>query len=350
MVDLNRVFGTNPIRSICIACKTIIRRWFRRRKSLSSKEDHKRKRHSQTQQEPVEDKKAGETMNGVHSFRFNDDPLRGNNPTSSRREGVYRHRKLDSSCFPCMMDHMSRNEYRKNQTPPNKSRVSYDSIPSPSSSSWNNSGNLKHPNLQSKTSSRRSNPIMYSNSSGMLKPPPIEKKIECTLEELCYGCQKKIKITRDVLTNTGGVTQEEELLTINVQPGWKKGTKITFEGKGNERPGAYREDIIFFISEKRHQLFRREKDDLELGIEIPLVKALTGCTISVPLLGGDKMNLTVDEIIYPGYEKIITGQGMPIPKESGLRGNLKITFLVEFPTQLTRNQRSEVFSILQDSC
>ncbi|AES72629.1 DNAJ family B protein, putative [Medicago truncatula] len=30
------------------------------------------------------------------------------------------------------------------------------------------------------------------------------------------------------------VVQEEELLTINVQPGWKKGTKIKFEGKGNE--------------------------------------------------------------------------------------------------------------------
>ncbi|CAL0319406.1 unnamed protein product [Lupinus luteus] len=308
MVDLTRASGTNPIHSICITCKTIIRRWFRRKKSLSSKEDHKKKRHSQTQQEPVEDKKAGKTMNGIDSCRFNDDPLRGNNPTSSRREGVYRPRKTDSSCFPCMMDHMSRNEYRKNHTPPNKTRVSYDSIPSPSSSSWNNSGNMKPPTLQSKTSSRRSNPIMYSNSSGMLKPPPIEKKIECTLEELCYGCQKKIKITRDVLTNTGGIAQEEELLTINIQPGWKKGTKITFEGKGNERPGAYREDIIFFISEKRHQLFRRERDDLELGIEIPLVKALTGCTISVPLLGGDKMNLTIDEIIYPGYEKIITGQ------------------------------------------
>lgn len=147
-----------------------------------------------------------------------------------------------------------------------------------------------------------------------------------------------------------GIVQEEELLTINVQPGWKKGTKVTFEGKGNERPGAYREDIIFFISEKRHQLFRREGEDLELGVEIPLVKALTGCTISVPLLGGGKMSLTVDDIIYPGFEKIITDQGMPVSKQEGVRGNLKITFLVEFPTQLTDNQRSEVFCILQDSC
>lgn len=140
------------------------------------------------------------------------------------------------------------------------------------------------------------------------------------------------------------------MLTINVKPGWKKGTKITFEGKGNERPGAYREDIIFIISEKRHKLFTRQGDDLDLGLEIPLVKALTGCTISVPLLGGKIMSLTVDDVIYPSYNTIVIGQGMPISKEPGKRGNLRITFLVAFPKQLTENQRSEASSILQDSC
>ncbi|MFQ6669564.1 hypothetical protein Gotur_034766 [Gossypium turneri] len=30
--------------------------------------------------------------------------------------------------------------------------------------------------------------------------------------------------------------QESEILTIDVKPGWKKGTKITFPDKGNEQP------------------------------------------------------------------------------------------------------------------
>ncbi|XP_004502514.3 uncharacterized protein [Cicer arietinum] len=219
--------------------------------------------------------------------------------------------------------------------------------------SLNSSGSLRMPHrMQSRNdSSRRSGtPIMYSNSSGMLKPPPIEKTLECTLEELCYGCKKNVMITRDVLTDAGGVVQEEEQLTINVQSGWTKGTKITFVGKGNERPGAYTGDIIYYISEKKHQLFKREGDDLELCVEIPLLKALTGCTISVPLLGGEHMNLTLDDIIHPGYQNIINGQGMSISKEPGKRGNLRIKFLVEFPTHLTDNQRSEVFGILQNSC
>lgn len=144
------------------------------------------------------------------------------------------------------------------------------------------------------------------------------------------------------------IVQEEELLTIKIKPGWKKGTKITFEGMGNEKPGSYPADIIFVIAEKRHQLFRREGDDLEFAVRIPLVKALTGCKLSIPLLGGEKMSLTIDDIIYPGFEKIVPEQGMPNTKNQGRRGNLKLTFLVDFPTQLTDEQRLDALTILQD--
>ena len=143
---------------------------------------------------------------------------------------------------------------------------------------------------------------------------------------------------------------EEEMLTIKVKPGWTKGTKITFEGSGNEETGTYPADIIFVIVEKKHSLFRREGDDLEMTVEVPLVKALTGCTLSVPLLGGEKMSLKIDDIIEPGYEKVIAGQGMPKPKEHGNRGNLVVKFQVQFPTELTDDQRARAFSILQGSC
>ncbi|XP_060214453.1 uncharacterized protein LOC132641459 isoform X2 [Lycium barbarum] len=202
----------------------------------------------------------------------------------------------------------------------------------------------------SRNASRRSStPIMFSNSTGLVKPPPTEMTLECTLEELCFGCVKKMKVTRDAITDIG-LAEEEEVLTIKVKPGWTKGTKITFEGKGNERLGTSPADVIFVIGEKRHPLFKRDGDDLELAVEIPLVKALTGCTISIPLLGGEKMSLTVDDIICPGYEKIIAGQGMPKPKEEGTRGNLIVTFLVAFPTELTEEQKSDVVRILEDSC
>ncbi|KAI7728854.1 hypothetical protein M8C21_026445 [Ambrosia artemisiifolia] len=199
-------------------------------------------------------------------------------------------------------------------------------------------------------SKRTNSTIIYSNANGLQKPPDMVKRLECTLEELCFGCIKRVNIRRDVLTSEGQIIQEEEALTIKVKPGWKKGTKITFEGMGNETPGACAADITFVIDEIPHPVFKRNVDDLEVTIELPLVDALTGCTLTVPSLGAQESCLTIDDIITPGYIKTIPGQGMPLPKEEETRGNLNIKFLVQFPQHLTEEQRSECFNILQDSC
>ncbi|KAJ4953398.1 hypothetical protein NE237_030230 [Protea cynaroides] len=207
------------------------------------------------------------------------------------------------------------------------------------------------PPLSRSTSRRNSTtPIMFSSSNTKTKPPPIEKQLACTLEELLNGCTKKIKVTRDVITKTGMIVQEEEILRIKVKPGWKKGTKITFEGMGDEKPGFLAADIIFLIAEKRHPIFKREDNDLILSVELPLVKALTGFTLSIPLLGGEKMGISLNEIVYPGYEKIIPGQGMPNPRENGKRGDLRVKFLINFPKELSDEQRSDIVNVLQDCC
>ncbi|XP_050207650.1 uncharacterized protein LOC126657068 [Mercurialis annua] len=260
----------------------------------------------------------------------------------ARSGGLYKHKKVDN-CFPNVSAPLSRTGSRRSTSPSpsfmyrSMSRGSIDSSYGFSSS------------LSRNASKRSTTPIMFSNSTGLMKPPPVQKYLECSLDDLSRGCKKKIKVTRDVVTNTGQIVEEEEILTIDIKPGWKKGTKITFQGMGNERPGTSPADITFVIAEKRHPLFRREGDDLEIAVEIPLVKALTGCDISIPLLGGETTTLMIDDIIYPGFEKIIKGQGMPKSKELGKRGNLKVVFLVEFPKELTEEQRSNVLNILDGS-
>lgn len=53
------------------------------------------------------------------------------------------------------------------------------------------------------TSKGAAAPIIFTNSSGLLKPPAMEKQLECTLEELCFGCVKKVAITRDTVKPNG---------------------------------------------------------------------------------------------------------------------------------------------------
>ena len=134
-----------------------------------------------------------------------------------------------------------------------------------------------------------------------------------------------------------------------MKPGWKKGTKITFEGMGDERPGCIPADVVFLISEKEHPIFKRVGNDLVIKVEVPLVNALTGWTFSFPLLSGEKISCSFhDEIIYPGYEKVIKGEGMPLAHEKGVRGDLRIKFLIIFPTQLSDEQRLSMVELLKD--
>ncbi|XWS25116.1 hypothetical protein CRYUN_Cryun27aG0043000 [Craigia yunnanensis] len=317
-----------------------LRLWLSHKKSSSDEAHFEPQTIEETFQGPGNEDQDKGDMYRVRSYRCNGDGLRGDSPTSSKSS--FKHRSMDIFF---------------SSIPSSISKTKRSPSPSPRPSFVYRNGSLRStdrngfPETLSRSSSRRNgNPIMFSNSTGMMKPPPIERQLECTLEELCYGCMKKIKITRDILTESGQTVQEEEILSIKVKPGWKKGTKITFEGMGNERAECYAADLTFIIAEKRHKLFRREADDLELAIEIPLVKALTGCTIPIPLLGGEKMKLKIDEIIHPGYQRIITGQGMPNTKEQGSRGNLKVLFLINFPTELTDEQRAAAVSILGDSC
>lgn len=184
------------------------------------------------------------------------------------------------------------------------------------------------------------------SSSGLKKASPVENKLPCSLEELYNGSVRKMKISRNILGTGGRTTTVEEVLTISVKPGWKKGTKITFPEKGNEQPGVIPADVIFVIDEKPHDLFKREGNDLVVDQKVTLAEALSGCTISIPLLSGKTLTFPCTDIIYPGYEKIVPKEGMPIAKEQGKKGNLKIKFDVKFPTRLSTEQKSSIKRIL----
>lgn len=140
----------------------------------------------------------------------------------------------------------------------------------------------------------------------------------------------------------------EEILTINIKPGWKKGTKITFPEKGNETPGTIAADLMFVVDEKPHETFKRDGNDLIYTHRVPLQEALTDCTVKIKTLDGRNLTVQVPEVITPGYEKVVPGEGMPI-KNTGKKGNLKIKFNVKFPARLTAEQKALVAQALGPS-
>ena len=78
-----------------------------------------------------------------------------------------------------------------------------------------------------------------------------------------------MKITRQRLRE-GIRRSESKVLEINVKPGWKAGTKVTFQGDGDEDEQHAAGDIIFKISEKLHPVFKRDGNDLVYTHKLPL--------------------------------------------------------------------------------
>ncbi|MBA0791714.1 hypothetical protein Gohar_016280 [Gossypium harknessii] len=185
-----------------------------------------------------------------------------------------------------------------------------------------------------------------TNPGALRKAAPMENWLHCSLEELYKGTTKKMKISREIVHISGNIMQVEEILTINVRPGWKKGTKITFAEKGNERANVIPADLIFIIEEKPHNVFTREGNDLIVAQKISLVDALYGCTVHLTTLDGRNLTIPIHNVIHPCYEEVVPREGMPIQKDPSKRGNLRIKFDVKFPTRLTPEQKSGIKKLL----
>ncbi|KAJ6833795.1 dnaJ-like protein subfamily B member 13-like isoform X1 [Iris pallida] len=188
--------------------------------------------------------------------------------------------------------------------------------------------------------------------ASMMHPPrpqkaaAIENRLPCSLEDLYKGTTKKMKISREISDMSGKTMPVEEILTIDIKPGWKKGTKITFPEKGNEAPHIIPADIVFIVDEKPHDVFTREGNDLIATQKISLLEALTGYTVQITTLDGRSLTIPVSSVIYPGYEEVVPKEGMPIPKDPTKRGNMKIKFNIRFPTRLTAEQKTGLKKLL----
>ena len=110
-------------------------------------------------------------------------------------------------------------------------------------------------------------------------------------------------------------------------------------------------------------------DDLALDVSIPLVDALVGFSTSLKHLDGHKVPLSAKGVTRPGDVVTLPGEGMPRaparedddegdeeeeengsgrsnkkkqPAKKGARGDLHVTFTVDFPASLTEKQKSVV--------
>ena len=174
---------------------------------------------------------------------------------------------------------------------------------------------------------------------------------------------------------------------INVRPGWKKGTKVSFVNEGDEAPNTIPADLVFVIEEKQNSDpgYVREGNNLVYTYRLSLSDALTDHNaLQIPTLDQRVISLACPEVVSPFYEKIIlgrlhtscsrayhtrsnmfllfhspsnpilcvcvrlvrAGEGMPITKKEGAKGDLVVRFHILFPKYLNGDKRNQIRELL----
>lgn len=176
--------------------------------------------------------------------------------------------------------------------------------------------------------------------------PPVEYPLRVSLEELFYGCTKKMKISRKVLNPDGTTSPQDKIVTIDIKCGWKAGTKITYSKEGDQAIGRTPADVVFVLQEKPHTQFTREGNDLKHTFDVSLRDALCGGAVEVPTIEGGNVHLPLTEVVNPQTVKRIPGHGMPISKQPDRRGDLVVHFNIKFPRHLSPKNKAELSKIL----
>ncbi|CAF0909647.1 unnamed protein product [Adineta ricciae] len=177
------------------------------------------------------------------------------------------------------------------------------------------------------------------------KDPTTFYDLYVTLDEVLNGATRKLKVTRNrYKAELHTTVKDEKVLEIQIKPGWKEGTKITFENEGDEGDQyTIAGDIVFIIRDKPHPLFERSNSDIIFRVKVTLKQALLGTLLVIPFLDSTKPSYqlrTYQEILTPQTEKRFPNEGLPYAKDTTKRGDLIVKFDILFPKLLLNEQRT----------
>jgi DnaJ-class molecular chaperone len=172
--------------------------------------------------------------------------------------------------------------------------------------------------------------------------------LHCTLYELYTGTTKQIVIQKPTYDiNRRVINKSTKTLTINIVPGWKDGTKITFHNEaGDYSDNLPGDNIVIIIKETPNSLFKRENNDLLMNMDITLKESLIGFNKKIKTLNETEHIVDISTIIKQDDIHKLSDLGMPITKEKGTFGCLKIRFNILYPNSFTKSQLETLETIL----
>ena len=111
------------------------------------------------------------------------------------------------------------------------------------------------------------------------------------------------------------------------------------QAAGDEHPDHAPGHVVFRIRQVPHPVFERAGDDLKTTVHVSLREALIGFDRTIPHLDGHAVRITRTTVTKPDQVLRVEGEGMPRHQMASERGTLFVKVIVDFPSQLTQDQR-----------
>lgn len=162
----------------------------------------------------------------------------------------------------------------------------------------------------------------------------------------CGGKGKQIK-KKCPACKGNKVFRGDQQLEIDIEQGIPDGHKITLEMEADQNPDQIPGDVIFKVQTVPDKSFTRDGDTLDHAMSISLKEALFGFSKRIVHMDGRAVEVDRTDVTQHGYRQVIKGEGMPkhgVPSE---RGDLGVTFNVQFPRKLTVQQKNVIAKALK---
>ena len=179
----------------------------------------------------------------------------------------------------------------------------------------------------------------------------------------CPNCQGYGNIIPEPCPDCSGQGRVSEQRSINVKipAGVDTGNRVHLQGQGEIGPGAGPAgDLYVEIQVAPHDVFRRDHDNLEMVVKLPMSLAALGTGLDIDTLESEladcpperqKVHLEVPSGTQSGTRLVIKDHGVPSLRANrrgeAPRGDLGVTMLVLTPTKLDDAQRELLGQLAQ---
>ena len=178
---------------------------------------------------------------------------------------------------------------------------------------------------------------------------------EIRTSQPCPSCQGFGNIIVNPCPECSGHGRTAESRTVNVKipGGVDTGNRVHLQGQGEVGPGGGPAgDLYVEIQVKQHDVFRRDRDNLEMVVKVPMTMAAMGTGLDIATLESEledcpedrrTVHLDVPAGTQSGTRLTLKGYGVPALRANRRgetpRGDLGVTLLVQTPTKIDDQQR-----------